>query len=49
MSDREATHLDYLSVIGGTAATAKGRYEQSANAYFLRSAQVTVGALLAGE
>src|SRR5207248_24978 len=45
----ETTHRDFVSVIGGTAATGKGLYERRMNAYYLRSAKATVSALLAGE
>jgi SAM-dependent methyltransferase len=45
-SGRQATHRDYVAIIGGTAATAKGRYEKRMNAYYFRSSQQTVRLLL---
>jgi SAM-dependent methyltransferase len=45
-TDRQATHRDYVAIIGGTAATAKGWYEKRMNVYYLTSSQQTVGALL---
>jgi SAM-dependent methyltransferase len=45
-SEPQLTHRDYVSMIGGTAATARGLYEKRMNAYYLRSSQHTVRALL---